>query len=285
MKYTIEGFSQQAAQELGLKANDLIVLRWFVDFHATDQMKRWNVGGQDYCWISFKAVREALPILDVGEKHLRQTVFPRLVKAKVLTHRTFKKKDGRGGTYAAFGFGEQYRLLIETQNGQGSPKTSIGTTHGKDKGTAHGKDNKDSSNTGCFYQNKKNKASPENGISDDGHMKELSKWPENSEAESEAFSPELRKFVDSTYPKIYQQYMGCEHPRLKKAQQLHILSELSAYMDAHPDLETEDLECAAEEFLSNSDCGDGNLNLFASSPEIITIRLVRAGFSDMRDEI
>ena len=39
MKYTIEGFSQQAAHELGLDALDLIILRWFVDFKDSGNMR------------------------------------------------------------------------------------------------------------------------------------------------------------------------------------------------------------------------------------------------------
>lgn len=38
MKYTIEGFNQAKAVELGLCVADLIILRWFVDFAGTDKM-------------------------------------------------------------------------------------------------------------------------------------------------------------------------------------------------------------------------------------------------------
>ena len=31
MKYTIEGFSQKVAKDLGLDALDLIILRWFIE--------------------------------------------------------------------------------------------------------------------------------------------------------------------------------------------------------------------------------------------------------------
>ena len=38
MKYTIHGFSQQKAIELGLDDRDLMILRWFVDYKDTGKM-------------------------------------------------------------------------------------------------------------------------------------------------------------------------------------------------------------------------------------------------------
>ena len=38
MKYTILGFSQRKAVELGLDLKQLLILRWFVDYKDTDKM-------------------------------------------------------------------------------------------------------------------------------------------------------------------------------------------------------------------------------------------------------
>ena len=37
LKFTIEGFNQIEAIKLGLSTDDLIVLRWFVDYQATNK--------------------------------------------------------------------------------------------------------------------------------------------------------------------------------------------------------------------------------------------------------
>ena len=96
------------------------------------------------------------------------------------------------------------------------------------------------------------------------------------EAKSKPFSPELEKFVDETYPHLYGQITGYEHPPINSYQRVRVLLELSDYMDTHTE-DVSGLEDAAEEFLSNADHGDGSICLFASSPEIIENRLVRMG--------
>ena len=92
------------------------------------------------------------------------------------------------------------------------------------------------------------------------------------------FSDELTKFVDFTYPEIYQQYMGRKHPNLKAAQRLKVLIILNTYLKEHSE-SVEGLEAAAEIFLSDSDHGDGNINLFAN-PSVISVRLVRNGCTE-----
>lgn len=95
------------------------------------------------------------------------------------------------------------------------------------------------------------------------------------------FSDELVGFVDCIYPQIYQQYIGGEHPRLKTGQRLKVLVILNSFLTRYGE-SVESLETAAEIFLSDPDHGDGNINLFAN-PEIIRIRLVRAGFTEFVD--
>ena len=40
MKYTIEGFAQDKLIELELDVSDALILRWFIDFAGTGNMKR-----------------------------------------------------------------------------------------------------------------------------------------------------------------------------------------------------------------------------------------------------
>ncbi|TAN67681.1 hypothetical protein WS9_007520 [Paraclostridium sordellii 8483] len=65
MKYTIEGFNQRNAISLGLNCEDLILLRWFVDFKNTSDMKKKyieKVNDMGY-WVSYSYLIKELPIL------------------------------------------------------------------------------------------------------------------------------------------------------------------------------------------------------------------------------
>lgn len=45
MKYTMLGFSQQIAADYGLDLNDLAILRWFVDFKESSNMRSMKIDG------------------------------------------------------------------------------------------------------------------------------------------------------------------------------------------------------------------------------------------------
>ena len=65
MKYTIEGFNQRNAIALGLNSEDLVLLRWFVDFKNTSDMKKKYIkhaNDMGY-WISYSYLIQELPIL------------------------------------------------------------------------------------------------------------------------------------------------------------------------------------------------------------------------------
>ena len=65
MKYTIEGFNQRNAIALGLNSEDLVLLRWFVDFKNTSDMKKIYIkhaNDMGY-WISYSYLIQELPIL------------------------------------------------------------------------------------------------------------------------------------------------------------------------------------------------------------------------------
>ncbi len=65
MKYTIEGFSQEAAIEYGLDVKDLVFLRWLVDFYAASVMEKHVVNGKDYFWVSYQYVIKQIPMLGI----------------------------------------------------------------------------------------------------------------------------------------------------------------------------------------------------------------------------
>ena len=118
MKYTIEGFSQEYAMTLREKVEvngkiiekkidctDLVILRWFVDFYP--KMKKLEVDGVQYAWVSRKKLIEDLPLVDISEKAFAERM-QRLVYFGILTYRLIKE----GGTFSVYGFGKNYGHLI-----------------------------------------------------------------------------------------------------------------------------------------------------------------------------
>ena len=118
MKYTIEGFSQEYAMTLREKVEvngkviekkidctDLVILRWFVDFYP--KMKKLEIDGVQYAWVSRKKLIEDLPLVDISEKAFAERM-QRLVYFGILTYRLIKE----GGTFSVYGFGKNYGHLI-----------------------------------------------------------------------------------------------------------------------------------------------------------------------------
>ena len=118
MKYTIEGFSQEYAMTLREKVEvdgkiiekkidctDLVILRWFVDFYP--KMRKLEVDGVQYAWVSRKKLAEDLPLVDISEKAFSERM-QRLVYFGILTYRLIKE----GGTFSVYGFGKNYGHLI-----------------------------------------------------------------------------------------------------------------------------------------------------------------------------
>ncbi len=111
MKNTIEGFSQEKAIELGLTVEDLIILRWFVDFYPSSKMIKMYYEDKEYALISYSGFIRQMPIIS-GNKRTVARKFQRLVDSGVLENATIK----RDGTFSVYRFGENYEKLIESNN-------------------------------------------------------------------------------------------------------------------------------------------------------------------------
>ena len=113
MKYCVQGFYQPRAVELGLTNDDLLVLRWFVDFTGTKKMKTIVIEEKVFYWVNYKTVLADLPVLKMSVQTLRKSRFGNLHKATVLirTH----LKDG-GGTHSYYCYGLNYETLQYLQN-------------------------------------------------------------------------------------------------------------------------------------------------------------------------
>lgn len=107
MKFSISGFSQQKAVELNLDNNDLLVLRWFVDFAGTSETRTMVEENKIWYWINYDTVLEDLPILKINKKTLYRKHFFSLCNAKVLEHKHVKS----GGSFSYYCYGFNYDLL------------------------------------------------------------------------------------------------------------------------------------------------------------------------------
>lgn len=133
MKYTIEGFSQEAAMKMQttitegdktktirLDCTDLLILRWIVDFYPS--MHKTIIEGGEYAWVSYDGLLEDMPLLNIGKRAL----FDRLKKMEqlgILTHKTVTRK----GTFSFYGFGENYKFLTSRNTTPAAPKPASQT--------------------------------------------------------------------------------------------------------------------------------------------------------------
>lgn len=110
MKFTLMGFSQQGLINLGMDTIDAMLLRYFVDFKATNRMKFEMIEDKLFFWVNYDNVLKEFPILNMKKRTI-QTRFLKLRDAGVLTH--YLKKEG--GTYSFFGIGDKYEELIASE--------------------------------------------------------------------------------------------------------------------------------------------------------------------------
>lgn len=120
MKFTIHGFSQQKAMDLGLDQDDLLLLRWFVDFKDTNSMVSKVIDNKPYYWIKYSGLLKDLPILKIK----KDTVYRRFKKMStvgVLDHTTVRQ----GGVYSFYSLGDKYSELLSDYNPNGTDLNPI----------------------------------------------------------------------------------------------------------------------------------------------------------------
>lgn len=122
MKYTLEGFSQEAAlamqatitengntKTIKLDIVDLTILRWIVDFYPN--MKKTIIDGTEYAWLDYTAFIEDMPLLGLSNQSLYKRCI-KMVKLGVLKHKTVRSN----GTFSYYGFGPEYPRLVSRSN-------------------------------------------------------------------------------------------------------------------------------------------------------------------------
>jgi hypothetical protein len=111
MKYTLYGFSQSKAIEFGLDLNDLVILRYIVDFKDSKNMKTEVVDGECYYWVKYQGILQELPILKIKKDSIYRRL-KAMCKIGILKHKTFK----RSGTYSFYTLGPRYISLISSDS-------------------------------------------------------------------------------------------------------------------------------------------------------------------------
>lgn len=143
MKHSIDGFNQEYAITLRkeveingknvikkIDCTDLVILRWFVDFYPN--MKKINVDGREYAWISHGKLLEDLPIIDISKRSFIERM-KKLVEFGILDYKLIKK----GGTFSVYTFGENYKYMVSSErpSQEGMQSNDIGI-HSNDIGYA-----------------------------------------------------------------------------------------------------------------------------------------------------
>ena len=171
MKYTMLGFSQQIAADYGLDLNDLAILRWFVDFKESGNMRSMEIDGDVYYWVFYEKISEELFII----KLQKSAIYKRL--KKMCDCDILKKKTvSCGGNYSYFALGENYQELIKSQKyiKTKSPKK---TNTKVDTNTTSGNDTLDDFdhdyNINVPFESSSNEASTQNAISENTITKVL----------------------------------------------------------------------------------------------------------------
>lgn len=116
MKYTILGFNQEKALELGFDVEDLLIIRWFVDFYGSSKMIKMNVGDKTYAWVNYSSVIKDIPILNMKKDTLSRRM-KKICETGIMEHETLKQ----GGTFSLYKLTDKYDQLI------GSDKKNEGT--------------------------------------------------------------------------------------------------------------------------------------------------------------
>ena len=70
MRYSVLGFNQEKAVELGLDVKDLLLLSYIEEAIASPKMKHIVKDDIAYVWLQHDKIREDLPILDIKERSL-----------------------------------------------------------------------------------------------------------------------------------------------------------------------------------------------------------------------
>lgn len=155
MKFTVLGFSQTRLVQLGLDLNDALILRWFVDFYATNRMIKVQHEGKEYVQVRYKAILEDIPIIGIKSKDVLRRRWNKMVDAGLIESYTHKA----GGTFSFYRLVEDiYESLITSDSNKGGTtqksegydsKVGGGTTQKSEQNNPSTSNPSTKSNTPC----------------------------------------------------------------------------------------------------------------------------------------
>lgn len=135
MKHTILGFSQAYAMSLRRKeevngkviekkidCTDLVILRWFVDFYPV--MEKYSIDDEQYAWLEHSKLERDLPLVDISKRAFGERL-QKMVDFQILTYKLTNKKGEKRGTFAMYGFGENYINLIAKEEGMSDDRMGV----------------------------------------------------------------------------------------------------------------------------------------------------------------
>ena len=108
MKFTVLGFNQDVALKYGLDLNDLCILRYFVDFVGSGDMKILIENNKPYYWLNYNYLKQEIPIINIASNDVIRRRLKKLVDKNILEHKLLKQK----GCYPYYSFGVNYKNLI-----------------------------------------------------------------------------------------------------------------------------------------------------------------------------
>ena len=94
MKYNIEGFAQDKLLELQLDVSDALILRWFIDFAGTGNMKRLIHDHQIYYYVKYSGIISDLPVLGINSTKGIGKRFDRYVEKGLLLKTVQRQGNG-----------------------------------------------------------------------------------------------------------------------------------------------------------------------------------------------
>lgn len=133
VRFTVNGFSQHKAIEIGLTLEDMLILRYFVDFKDSGNMICEVINGENYYWLKYEGIIKELPILSMKKDSVYRRL-KRMCNLNVLKHKTVKKS----GNYSFYTLGSKYiELICHKEN---SPSTTDEKPEGIRKEIRNGSD-------------------------------------------------------------------------------------------------------------------------------------------------
>lgn len=92
MRFTILGFRQSVAVEKNITLQELMLLRWFIDFWTTGKMHWIEVEKKLYFWVDNSKALSELPILGITQTSNLRRLLRGMVTKKILHYHLEKGK-------------------------------------------------------------------------------------------------------------------------------------------------------------------------------------------------